>query len=486
MTINGEEATLQAKIGPADFSSFTDGAAINTIEGWAAVIQDETFTVDIQSADNAGNIGITSASFTKDIVGPTVASVVFVDDSLTVAGPSSLVTITFSEPVTGFTIADLAVDNGTLSTFAGSGATYTVTFTASANTEAASNGFQVGSAYIDAAGNSGSVGSAAYSIDTKAPTVTSVLFDDSNLNVAGPSSLVTIIFSQDVTGFTVGDISAPNGALSAFSGSGATYTVTFTASANTEAASNSFQVGSAYIDAAGNSGSVGSSTYSVDTKTPSVASIVFTDNSLNVAGPSSLVTITFSEPVTGFTVGDISAPNGALSAFSGSGASYTVTFTATANTEAASNSFQVGSDYSDAVGNSGNANSTTYSIDTVAPTVASIVFADDSLTVAGPSSLVTITFSEPVTGLAVGDLTAPNGTLSAFDGTGTTYTVTFTATANTEAASNSFQVGSGYIDAAGNNGSVDSAAYSIETKAPTVASLVFADNSLNVAGPSSL
>ncbi|HAW84848.1 MAG TPA: hypothetical protein DCX65_00900 [Spirochaetaceae bacterium] len=196
MTINGEEATLQAKIGPADFSSFTDGAAINTIEGWAAVIQDETFTVDIQSADNAGNIGITSASFTKDIVGPTVASVVFVDDSLTVAGPSSLVTITFSEPVTGFTIADLAVDNGTLSTFAGSGATYTVTFTASANTEAASNGFQVGSAYIDAAGNSGSVGSAAYSIDTKAPTVTSVLFDDSNLNVAGPSSLVTITFSR--------------------------------------------------------------------------------------------------------------------------------------------------------------------------------------------------------------------------------------------------------------------------------------------------
>ncbi|HAW84847.1 MAG TPA: glycosyl hydrolase, partial [Spirochaetaceae bacterium] len=83
---------------------------------------------------------------------------------------------------------------------------------------------------------------------------------------------------------------------------------------------------------------------------------------------------------------------------------------------------------------------------------------------------MTITFSEPVTGLAVGDLTAPNGTLSAFDGTGTTYTVTFTATANTEAASNSFQVGSGYIDAAGNNGSVDSAAYSIETKAPTVAS----------------
>ncbi|HBO41308.1 MAG TPA: hypothetical protein DD477_08840, partial [Spirochaetaceae bacterium] len=113
--------------------------------------------------------------------------------------------------------------------------------------------------------------------------------------VAGPSSLVTITFSEAVTGFTVGDISAPNGALSTFDGTGTTYTVTFTATAATEAASNSFQVGSGYVDAAGNSGSVGSTAYSIDTKAPSVASIVFADNSLTVGEPSSLVTITFSE-----------------------------------------------------------------------------------------------------------------------------------------------------------------------------------------------
>ncbi|HBO41309.1 MAG TPA: hypothetical protein DD477_08845 [Spirochaetaceae bacterium] len=171
--------------------------------------------------------------------------------------------------------------------------------------------------------------SAAYSIETRAPTVASIVFADDSLNVAGPSSLVTITFSEAVTGFTVGDISAPNGALSTFDGTGTTYTVTFTATATTEAASNSFQVGTGYVDAAGNSGSVGSSAYSIDTKAPSVASIVFADDSLNIAGPSSLVTVTFSEAVTGFTVGDISAPNGALSTFDGAGTTYTVTFTAT-------------------------------------------------------------------------------------------------------------------------------------------------------------
>ncbi|HAW84846.1 MAG TPA: hypothetical protein DCX65_00890, partial [Spirochaetaceae bacterium] len=293
----------------------------------------------------------------------------------------------------------------------------------------------VGSGYVDAAGNSGSVGSTAYSIDTKAPSVASIVFADDSLTVAGPSSLVTITFSEPVTGFTVGDLTAPNGTLSTFAGTGTTYTVTFTATAATEAASNSFQVGSGYVDAVGNTGSVGSTSYSIDTVAPTVASIVFADNSLTVGEPSSLVTITFSEAITGFTVGDISAPNGALSAFDGTGTTYTVTFTATANTEAASNSFQVGSGYVDAAGNSGSVNSAAYSIETRAPTVASIVFADDSLNVAGPSSLVTITFSEAVTGFTVGDISAPNGALSTFDGTGTTYTVTFTATATTEAAS---------------------------------------------------
>ncbi len=68
---------------------------------------------------------------------------------------------------------------------------------------------------------------------------------------------------------------------------------------------------------------------------------------------------------------------------------------------------------SDGAGNAGTGttNSNNYAIDTQRPT-ATIVVADSALTV-GETSLVTITFSEAVTGFTNADLTIPNGTLSA-------------------------------------------------------------------------
>src|SRR5204863_964432 len=50
----------------------------------------------------------------------------------TVSGPFS-VTATFSEPVTGFALCDIAVANGTASNLAGSGATYTFDVTPAAD-----------------------------------------------------------------------------------------------------------------------------------------------------------------------------------------------------------------------------------------------------------------------------------------------------------------------------------------------------------------
>ncbi|MBL8107959.1 MAG: hypothetical protein JNJ72_20490, partial [Anaerolineales bacterium] len=66
----------------------------------------------------------------------------------------------------------------------------------------------------------------------------------------------------------------------------------------------------------------------------------------------------------------------------------------------------------------------------VMPPTASITLADTALTV-GETSLVTVTFSEAVTGFSNADLTVPNGTLTAVgsgDG-GITWTATYTPTA---------------------------------------------------------
>ena len=65
------------------------------------------------SPSNAGTGSTDSNNYAIDNVRPT-ASIVVADTALS-NGETSLVTITFSEAVTGFTNADLTIANGTLS-----------------------------------------------------------------------------------------------------------------------------------------------------------------------------------------------------------------------------------------------------------------------------------------------------------------------------------------------------------------------------------
>ncbi|POZ99376.1 glycosyl hydrolase, partial [Pseudomonas sp. MWU12-2312b] len=73
-------------------------------------------TLDNTGVQNgSGNVGAgttDSNNYAIDTVRPT-ATIVVTDTALGI-GQTSLVTITFSEAVTGFTNADLTIDNGTL------------------------------------------------------------------------------------------------------------------------------------------------------------------------------------------------------------------------------------------------------------------------------------------------------------------------------------------------------------------------------------
>ena len=83
--------------------------------------------------------------------------------------------------------------------------------------------------YSDAVGNAGTAGSDSVSIDTLNPTVT-VDIVDASLSDSDNSSVVTFEFSEDVTGFDLGDLTAVGGTLSNFQVvDGNSYTATFTA-----------------------------------------------------------------------------------------------------------------------------------------------------------------------------------------------------------------------------------------------------------------
>ncbi|MDM3886365.1 Ig-like domain-containing protein, partial [Pseudomonas sp. BCRC 81390] len=336
-------------------------------------------------------------------------------------GQTSLVTISFSEAVSGFTLADLTVANGTLSGLSSvdGGVTWTATLTPASGITDTSNLITLDNSGVsDAAGNAGSGSTASnnYSIDSQRPTATIVLADSALR--AGETTQVTITFSEAVNGLDLADLSAQNGTLAnlASSDGGITWTATFTPALAVQDASNVISLNNSGIaDLAGNvgTGTTQSANYTVNTVLPS-ATIVVADNALR-AGESSLVTITFSEAVSGFDNSDLSVSNGSLSAVSSSdgGVTWTATFTPAANVEDASNLISL--DNSGVVGASGNAgvgttDSNNYAIDTQRP-AASIVVANSSLG-AGQTSLVTISFSEAVSGFTLADLTVANGTLS--------------------------------------------------------------------------
>jgi Ca2+-binding RTX toxin-like protein len=212
-------------------------------------------------ADLAGNAGTgttDSNNYAVDTARPT-ATIVVAETALT-AGETSQVTVTFSEAVSGFTTADLTVANGALSAVASSdgGTTWTTTLTPSASVTDATNLITLANTGVaDLAGNAGTgtTDSNNYAVDTVRPTATIVVAD--NTLSVGESSLVTVTFSEAVTGFSNADLTVENGALSAVASSdgGITWTATLTPSASVTDATNLITLDNAGVaNTAGNAG----------------------------------------------------------------------------------------------------------------------------------------------------------------------------------------------------------------------------------------
>ncbi|MBO1540699.1 Ig-like domain-containing protein [Pseudomonas sp. OA65] len=449
---------------------------------------DNTGIADLSG--NAGSGTTDSNNYAVDTQRPT-ASIVVADNALNI-GETSLVTITFSEAVTGFTLADLTVANGSLSGLSSSdgGITWTATLTPSASVTDATNLIILASTGVaDAAGNNGSgtTSSNNFAVDTQRPTA-SIVVANTSLSV-GETSLVTITFNEAVTGFTAADLTVANGTVTGLSSGdgGITWTGTLTPSASTSDTSNLITLDNTGLsDAAGNAGSgtTDSNNYAIDTARPT-ATVVVADSTVGV-GETSVVTITFSEAVTGFTLADMTVANGSLSGLSTSdNITYTATFTPSAGVSDATNLITLNNTgVVDGAGNtgSGTTDSNNYAVDTQRPT-ATIVVADTALSV-GETSLVTITFSEAVTGFDNSDLSVANGTLSAVSSSdgGITWTATFTPNLGVTDVSNLIVLNNtGINDGAGNTGTgtTNSNNYQVDTNVPT-ATIVIADTSLSI------
>ncbi|MCW8182985.1 Ig-like domain-containing protein, partial [Verminephrobacter eiseniae] len=233
------------------------------------------------------------------------------------------VTITFDEAVTGFTVDNIDFSNahvtpygtnriGTLNRSA-DGRTYTITYTASPDTEDATNTISLRNLNTirDAAGNAATVSPTSnnFEIDTKAPVPISATFDKTHL-AAGETATVTVTFNESVSGFTEAAIQIANGSVSNLrqdTTDGRIWRATFTPTANLPSTSSSISINlNGLRDSAGNvnngSQPFDQSTISIDTKRPEVT-VAISDNRLTV-GETATITFTFSERVTGFVGSD--------------------------------------------------------------------------------------------------------------------------------------------------------------------------------------
>ncbi len=277
-----------------------------------------------------------SPNYVVDATRPT-ATIVMADTALK-AGETSEVTITFSEAVTGFSSDDLSIPNGAISVLNSSdgGVTWRGTFTPDEDVRDTTNLIVLNNAGLtDLAGNigTGTTSSANYAIDTVRPTA-SVVVADTALK-AGESTGVTFTFSEAVIDFTAADLQVVNGAVSNLisSDGGVTWTATLTPASDVQDSSNLISLDMTGVTAAGSgnagAGTVHSDNYAVDTARPTATITVA--NALLQAGQTSQVTIAFSEAVSGFTTGDLSVANGALSTLVSvdGGVTWTATLTPT-------------------------------------------------------------------------------------------------------------------------------------------------------------
>ncbi|BAL99988.1 MULTISPECIES: beta strand repeat-containing protein [Caldilinea] len=443
-------------------------------------------------ADPAGN-GLSNLPYTSGQVYEVDKAAPMVSMTSTAPNPTNAspipVVVTFSEAVTGFTAADIAVSNSTVQNFAGSGAVYTFDLIPAADGLVTAT-IAAGVAF-DAAGN-GNTAAAPFSrtYDTTAPGVLSITRADPNPTNAA-SVRFTVTFSEAVTGVDGSDFSlATTGSIAGasvtgVSGSGSVYTVTVSTGTGSGTLRLDLKAsGTGIQDLAGNpitGGFTSGEEYTVDKTAPTVVSITRADpNPTNAASVQFIVT--FSEGVTGVDAGDFSLTTtgsiagAGVTGVSGSGSVYTVTVSTGTGSGTLRLDIPGTATIADPAGN-GLSNlpytsGQVYEVDKAAPMV-SMTSTAPNPTNASPIPVV-VTFSEAVTGFTAADIAVSNSTVQNFAGSGAVYTFDLIPAADglvtaTIAAGVAF-------DAAG-NGNTAAAPFSrtYDTTAPGVLSITRAD-----------
>ena len=262
-------------------------------------------------------------------------------------------------------------------------------------------------------------------VDQPTPSNFSVSLSSSAPSVVGGAYSVSVLFGKSVTGFSLSDIAVSGGAtLSGLSGSGASYSFQVNPSSEGIVSLNVISGSVSASDGSTNlSSNIVQKTYSV----PATASLYADSNSFS--GPFT-VTASFNKPIIGFELTDLSITNGVASNLTGSGANYSFTVTPI---EDGAVSLSINSDSVSTL--FGNTNSGSNSLEVQYSSPATVTLTTSSEFASAPFN-VSVTFSKPVTGFELTDLSITNGVASNLTGSGANYSFTVTPSADGQVSVN--------------------------------------------------
>ena len=362
--------------------------------------------------------------YVADFAGP-IATITTTASNPTTVSPIPI-TITFDEKVVGFNAGSFGTTNANISNLVQTGAT-----TYTADLVPISQGLtecEIFAGMFTDYQNNLNQGSNYFSITYNLPDMTppTVTISSTSSNPTNVSPIpVTFTFSENVTGFTVGDITVANGTASGFVAvSGTVYTANITPTA--QGAVTVSVAANVCIDGASNQNTASASfTRTYDNISPTVIISSTSSNPTNISPIP--VTFTFNENVSGFTSVDITVANGTAGNFVAvSGTIYTADITPTAQGTVTVN---VAANVCIDGASNQNSASTLFTrlFDNLSPTVIISSTASDPTNVS-PIPM-TFTFNESVTGFTSTDIIVSNGTVGNFvTVSGTVYTADITPT----------------------------------------------------------
>ncbi len=261
-----------------------------------------------------------------------------------------------------------------------------------------------------------------WTLDMVAPAVTLYTSTPAGGTASTPGA-VTVLFSEPVTGFTLGDVQAPGAALSNLRGAGGTYTFDVTPTTGQAVVTVQVQAGAAQ-DAAGNA-SLASNAVKFSLPGQPLAPVVSSPAAPITSKPSAEVSVVFPESVTGFTASDILVNNGTVTNFGGSGTTYSFQLQPLTPATSAPQTVTVTIPAGAAEGAGGHASTAAAPFARTfdsSPLTGMLLSTSNQVTSAALIP-VTVQFNKPVTGFTESDLTVANALVApgSFQGGGSLY-----------------------------------------------------------------